>query len=42
MTSVATRLHLNYAAHEARGLAAVAGLNNNANNNPRIDGWAGV
>ena len=42
MTSVAASLHLTYAAHEARGLAATAGLNNNANNNPRIDGWAGV
>jgi hypothetical protein len=42
MTSVATSLYLNYAAHKARGLAVAAGLNNNANNNPRIDGWAGV
>lgn len=27
----------------AAGVAVTAkGLNNNANNNPRIDGWAGV
>ena len=42
MTFVAASLDLTYAAHEARGSVAAAGLNNNANNNPRIDGWAGV
>jgi hypothetical protein len=42
MIFVAASLHPTCAAHEARGLSAAASLNNNANNNPRIDGWAGV
>jgi|GEM_PF-2532770 len=42
MTFAATSLDLTYAADDARGMAAAASLNNNANNNPRIDGWAGV
>jgi hypothetical protein len=27
---------------QAGAVVAVTGLNNNANNNPRHDGWAGV
>lgn len=50
MSTVLATQHSASAAHaagqrvSAEGLmnGPVAGLNNNANNNPRIDGWAGV
>jgi hypothetical protein len=42
MSSVAAQLPSINAAFVARHRVAAIALNNNANNNPRIDGWAGV
>jgi hypothetical protein len=42
MTSLATSQRLHAIALAMRSRVAANGLNNNANNNTRIDGWAGV
>jgi len=42
MTSSLAIQHSLNTAFAAGVAVAVNGLNNNANNNPRIDGWAGV
>ena len=42
MSSFAASQRFAFAASVAGLRAPANGLNNNANNNPRIDGWAGV
>ncbi|WP_255367335.1 hypothetical protein [Dyella sp. OK004] len=42
MTSRIASLRLTDTVPAMRVVAVANGLNNNANNNPRIDGWAGV
>jgi len=42
MSSIHARLHAMTAASAAAGECVRALNNNNANNNSRIDGWAGV